>query len=119
MTWVDAAEASLPVDSVVAVEASGTLVALARAGAGWHAVEAWCTHAECPLTDGWVEGSALRCPCHGSLFDLATGRERFVSASFGRGQCAGRIGKRNGLIELVAGGQGAGQRAVKSIPRSG
>jgi nitrite reductase/ring-hydroxylating ferredoxin subunit len=74
MTWVDAAEASLAADSVVAVEAGGTLVALALAGGGWHAVEAWCTHAECPLTDGWVEGAALRCPCHGSLFDLATGR---------------------------------------------
>ena len=71
MTWVDAAEASLPVDSVVAVEVGGTLVALARTDGGWHAVEAWCTHAECPLSDGWVEGSALRCPCHGSLFDLA------------------------------------------------
>ena len=68
MTWVDAAEASLPVDSVVAVEAGGTLVALARSGDGWHAVEAWCTHAECPLTDGWVEGAALRCPCHGSTY---------------------------------------------------
>jgi 3-phenylpropionate/trans-cinnamate dioxygenase ferredoxin subunit len=74
MTWMDAAEASLPLDSVVAVEAGGTLVALARSAGGWHAVEAWCTHAECPLSDGWVEGSAIRCPCHGSLFDLATGR---------------------------------------------
>ena len=73
MTWVDAAEASLPVDSVIAVEAGGTLVALARTGGGRHAVEAWCTHAECPLTDGWVEGTAIRCPCHGTLFDLATG----------------------------------------------
>jgi nitrite reductase/ring-hydroxylating ferredoxin subunit len=74
MTWVDAAEASLPVDSVIAVEAGGTLVALARTGGGWHAVEAWCTHAECPLTDGWVEGTAIRCACHGTLFDLATGK---------------------------------------------
>jgi nitrite reductase/ring-hydroxylating ferredoxin subunit len=73
MTWADAAEASLPDESVVAVEAGGTLVALARASGGWHAVEAWCTHAECPLSDGWVEGTAIRCPCHGSLFDLETG----------------------------------------------
>ena len=36
-------------------------------------MEAWCTHAECPLTDGWVEGTAIRCACHGSLFDLTTG----------------------------------------------
>ena len=73
MTWVDAADASLPDESVLGVEAGGTLLALARAGAGWHAVEAWCTHAECPLSDGWVEGTSIRCPCHGSLFDLETG----------------------------------------------
>lgn len=73
MTWVDAAAASLADGSVTAVETGGTLVALARAGGSWHAVEAWCTHAECPLSDGWLEGAALRCPCHGSLFDLETG----------------------------------------------
>ena len=48
-------------------------IALARVGGAWHAVETWCTHAECPLSDGWVEGGAIRCACHGSLFDLATG----------------------------------------------
>ena len=76
MTWVDAADASFPDESVVAVEAGGTLVALVRASGAWHAVEAWCTHAECPLTDGWVEETAIRCACHGSLFDLATGEVR-------------------------------------------
>lgn len=73
MTWADAADASLPEETVLAVDAGGTAVALAKARGGWHAVETWCTHAECPLSDGWVEGAAIRCPCHGSLFDLATG----------------------------------------------
>lgn len=73
MTWVDAASASLPDETVVGLTLAGTMVALARVEGTWHAVEAWCTHAECPLSDGWVEGAAIRCPCHGSLFDLATG----------------------------------------------
>jgi nitrite reductase/ring-hydroxylating ferredoxin subunit len=73
MTWVDAADASLPDESVVGVNVGETLVALARVEGAWHAVEAWCTHAECPLSDGWVEGAAIRCPCHASLFDLTTG----------------------------------------------
>ena len=73
MTWVDAASASLPDETVVGLTLAGTMVALARVEGTWHAVEAWCTHAECPLSDGWVEGTAIRCPCHGSLFDLATG----------------------------------------------
>ena len=73
MSWRDAADAHLPDETVVDVRAGETLVALARADGRWYAVEAWCTHAECPLTDGWVEGAAIRCPCHASLFDLATG----------------------------------------------
>jgi 3-phenylpropionate/trans-cinnamate dioxygenase ferredoxin subunit len=73
MTWVDAADASLPDESVAGATIGGTLVALARVEGDWHAVEAWCTHAECSLTDGWVEGSGIRCACHGSLFDLLTG----------------------------------------------
>ena len=73
MTWVDAGEASLPDESLLAVDAGGTAIALARVSGDWHAVETWCTHGECPLSDGWVEGTAIRCPCHGSLFDLVTG----------------------------------------------
>jgi nitrite reductase/ring-hydroxylating ferredoxin subunit len=73
MTWVDAADALLPDETVVGVSVAGTLVALARVDGAWFAVEAWCTHAECPLADGWVEERAIRCACHASLFDLATG----------------------------------------------
>ena len=73
MSWVDAADAAQPDETLLAVEVGGTLVALARVEGRWHAVESWCTHAECPLSDGWVEGRAVRCVCHGSLFDLETG----------------------------------------------
>jgi len=73
MTWVDAADANRPDETVVPAELGGTLLALARVEGAWHAFEAWCTHAECPLTDGWVEGHAIRCSCHGSLFDVRDG----------------------------------------------
>jgi nitrite reductase/ring-hydroxylating ferredoxin subunit len=73
MTWVDAADARLADETVVGARVGNTLVALARVCGAWFAVEAWCTHAECPLSDGWVEDEAIRCACHGSLFDLATG----------------------------------------------
>jgi nitrite reductase/ring-hydroxylating ferredoxin subunit len=73
MTWIDVADAGHPDGTVVGAAVGDTLVAVARVNGAWHAVEAWCTHAECPLTDGWVEGNAIRCPCHGSLFDLASG----------------------------------------------
>jgi 3-phenylpropionate/trans-cinnamate dioxygenase ferredoxin subunit len=73
MSWVDAADARRPVGTVAGVAVGETLLAVARVGDAWYAVEAWCTHAECPLTDGWVEERAIRCPCHGSLFALGTG----------------------------------------------
>ncbi len=73
MTWVDAGDAGRPDETVVAVDAGGMLLALAKVDGTWHAVETWCTHAECPLSDGWVEGAAIRCPCHGSSFDLVSG----------------------------------------------
>jgi 3-phenylpropionate/trans-cinnamate dioxygenase ferredoxin subunit len=73
MPWVDAASATLPDETLLAVREGASLVALARAAGTWHAVDGWCTHAECPLTDGWLEGEAVRCACHASLFDLATG----------------------------------------------
>jgi 3-phenylpropionate/trans-cinnamate dioxygenase ferredoxin subunit len=73
VTWYDATSSALPDGSVVGVRAGEELVVLARTGGAWLAVDAWCTHAECPLTDGWLEGAAIRCACHGALFDLATG----------------------------------------------
>lgn len=73
MTWVDATSAALPDGTLVALSAGGELVAVGRADGAWHALDGWCTHDECPLTDGWLEDAALRCACHAALFDLATG----------------------------------------------
>jgi 3-phenylpropionate/trans-cinnamate dioxygenase ferredoxin component len=40
------------------------------------AFDPWCTHADCPLTDGWIEDGGVRCACHGALFDLGDGAVR-------------------------------------------
>jgi nitrite reductase/ring-hydroxylating ferredoxin subunit len=32
-----------------------------------------CSHQEAPLSDGYIEDSAVRCPVHQVLFDLRTG----------------------------------------------
>ena len=73
MSWVDATAAELPDGTLVSVSAGAVTAAVARAEGAWHAIDGWCTHAECPLGDGWIEGNAVRCACHGALFDLATG----------------------------------------------
>lgn len=33
----------------------------------------WCTHEECQLSEGELEGERILCSCHGSVFDIRTG----------------------------------------------
>ena len=72
-SWVDVGPAAADDGSLHEARVGGRLLGLARAGGEWSVFDAYCTHAECPLTDGWLEGGAVRCACHGALFDLATG----------------------------------------------
>lgn len=73
MTWVVAAHGDLPDETLVSVSHGASLAAVARVGGEWHAIDGWCTHEDCPLGDGWVEELAIRCACHGALFELSTG----------------------------------------------
>ena len=73
MSWVDLCAAELGDGELRDVVSGGLHLGVARRGDVWHVFEVWCTHAECPLTDGWLEGSAVRCACHGALFDLESG----------------------------------------------
>lgn len=73
MSVLDLGPADLEDGGLRSVVVGELHLGVARAGEGWFAFESWCTHAECPLTDGWLEGEAVRCACHGSLFALATG----------------------------------------------
>jgi nitrite reductase/ring-hydroxylating ferredoxin subunit len=74
MSWVDLG----PVPNadgaeLVEIVVGARHVGVALVGGRWVAFDPWCPHAECPLTDGWLEGVAVRCACHGGLFDLETG----------------------------------------------
>ncbi len=46
---------------------------IGRTDAGWVAFDDTCTHEECPLSDGELDGTVVVCPCHGSEFDIRTG----------------------------------------------
>ena len=72
-TWIDVGSATDPDGTLRAARFGEWLLGVARAEGVWHVFDAYCTHAECPLTDGWLENGAVRCSCHASLFDLATG----------------------------------------------
>ena len=48
-------------------------VVLARTGGRFHAIGASCSHYGGPLTEGAIEGDAVRCPWHHACFDLRSG----------------------------------------------
>lgn len=58
---------------LAAVTLADRTVAVAVVGGEVYAVDDTCTHAQCSLSTGEVEGRSVVCPCHAGTFDLATG----------------------------------------------
>jgi nitrite reductase/ring-hydroxylating ferredoxin subunit len=54
-------------------DVGGTQVAIANVGGQLYAFGNVCTHEQCPLADGDLEGTTVTCPCHGSQFDVTNG----------------------------------------------
>jgi cytochrome P450/nitrite reductase/ring-hydroxylating ferredoxin subunit len=72
--WHDVGMAGdAPVGSLRQVDVAGALVCVGRAAHGWVAFQDTCTHEECALSDGELDGQVVVCPCHGSEFDIRTG----------------------------------------------
>ncbi|HET9289121.1 MAG TPA: cytochrome P450 [Gaiella sp.] len=55
------------------VEVEGRAVCVGRTAGGWVAFDDTCTHEECSLAEGELDGGVVVCPCHGSEFDVRTG----------------------------------------------
>ena len=55
------------------VDLDGERVVLANSEGTIYALAELCTHAECPLSEGDLDGEELVCPCHGSRFNVKTG----------------------------------------------
>ena len=74
LAWnsVGAAEEA-PVGFLRRVEVEGAAVCVGRTADGWVAFQDTCTHEDCSLSDGELEGNVIVCPCHASEFDLRTG----------------------------------------------
>jgi len=72
--WVDAGLVTeLPEGEAVAVAVGRTMVAVARSGEAYFAVEDVCTHDGAELVGGAVIGTEIVCPRHGARFCLRTG----------------------------------------------
>jgi len=56
------------------VEAFGKKLALAREDGEVFCFNDTCSHAECSLSEGWIEDGNVFCPCHGSSFEMKSGK---------------------------------------------
>ncbi len=73
--WTAVADANaLPEGTATAVYVGGEQVALFHIGGRVYAVSNRCSHANGPLAEGTLDGTAVTCPWHNSQFDLATGQ---------------------------------------------
>jgi nitrite reductase/ring-hydroxylating ferredoxin subunit/uncharacterized membrane protein len=102
--------ADLQGDELRQVEVDGVPVLLARTRAGEVcALASTCTHLGGPLAEGSREGDTIRCPWHGSRFDLRTGAVVEGPAVFVQPRLEARV--RNDRIEV-----GCPAAAVAELP---
>jgi 3-phenylpropionate/trans-cinnamate dioxygenase ferredoxin subunit len=72
--WIDAGTVGDLVDGhAISVAVGRRMVAVARSGDAYFAIEDICTHDGAQLTGGAIEGTEIICPRHGARFCLRTG----------------------------------------------
>ncbi len=54
-------------------QAEGVKIAMTKVDNEYFAFEASCTHAQCALAGGFLDGNTVTCYCHGAQFDVITG----------------------------------------------
>ena len=59
--------------SMKPVQVHGKPLLLANIDGKFFVIGDICTHGQCNLTTGFLDGSAVYCPCHGGQFDVTTG----------------------------------------------
>jgi len=75
MDFVSVASVSdLEPEEMMAVNANGKAVLLVNLNGTFYAIGNICTHMGCPLSKGTLKGEVVECVCHGSTFDLKTGK---------------------------------------------
>jgi len=61
--------------------ANGAKIAVFKHEGAFYAMDDRCTHADAPLSDGWLNKGCIACPWHGAEFDLKTGAAMTPPAS--------------------------------------
>ena len=74
MKWLDAGLTGDLLDGrTISIPMGKRMIAVARSGDAYYAIEDVCTHDGAPLTGGEIEGTEIICPRHGARFCLRTG----------------------------------------------
>jgi 3-phenylpropionate/trans-cinnamate dioxygenase ferredoxin subunit len=55
------------------IEINGTRITVANVDGTYYAFDDTCTHEQCSLAEGDLEGTKVICMCHGAEFDVKTG----------------------------------------------
>ncbi len=75
MAWETVCEESeLAIGDMKQYLIDGEPIAVYRLERGWFATADTCTHQDCSLTEGNIDGQEIVCPCHGGAFAIDTGR---------------------------------------------
>lgn len=53
---------------------NGKKILVAEAGGKFHSIASVCTHLGGPLDKGHLDGQVVKCPWHGSLFNILSGK---------------------------------------------
>jgi nitrite reductase/ring-hydroxylating ferredoxin subunit len=73
MTFRSTGQPAPPDGELAAVDLDGAKIAVARVQDRLFAFQDACTHMQCSLSSGDLEGASVVCPCHFGRFDVATG----------------------------------------------
>ena len=81
-------------------EVEGRAILVCRIGGEIHALDDTCTHDDVSLSLGALEGCRLRCPLHGSEFDVRTGRALSEPAEIDLARHAARVADGEVVVSL-------------------
>lgn len=72
----------IPVNSMKTFQFNGKKIAVINIDNSFYVVDDTCTHEQCSLgTEGFLDGSAIICGCHGASFDATNGQVMSLPAT--------------------------------------
>ncbi len=63
----------IPEGKMKEFKVEGKTIIIAKTDGEYLAFDGICTHAECALSGGYLDGQTITCYCHGAQFDTKTG----------------------------------------------